>query len=206
MVAGGGFALAGLWLMFRPKPEGGAAKLELFGAKFEASSAGLLVFLIGAGFLAAPLFVPERNTAAGAAGTAATTGPNRLVVPTAAGELPVRKRAEAREVERNDSFDTANLLEVGASVAGTTEGGEDWYILPVTKDKTALYLKVRNNDGACFVDVYSSDERHLLGFVVSRENTVESREITLPGSAAILLKFGSNACVYEIFSSYNVID
>jgi hypothetical protein len=61
MLAGGVFALAGLWLMFRPQPAGEAARIELFGLKFQASSAGLLVFLIGAVFLAVPIFVPEKE-------------------------------------------------------------------------------------------------------------------------------------------------
>ena len=38
MVAGAAFALAGLWLMFGPQPAGEAAKVELFGLKFQASS------------------------------------------------------------------------------------------------------------------------------------------------------------------------
>ena len=61
MTAGGVFAIAGILLMFRAKQEGSSARLELFGQKFEASSAGIIVFLIGAAFLAAPVFVPERS-------------------------------------------------------------------------------------------------------------------------------------------------
>lgn len=61
MLAGGIFAFIGLWMMFRPKTDGHAAKIELFGLKFESSSAGLLVFLIGSGFLAAPVFMTEKN-------------------------------------------------------------------------------------------------------------------------------------------------
>ena len=81
MIAGGVFALAGLWLMFRPQrgtEAGDAAKIELFGLKFQSSSAGLLVFLIGAVFLAVPIVVPEKPTtvtaAAGGAGSLPATG------------------------------------------------------------------------------------------------------------------------------------
>jgi hypothetical protein len=59
MVAGAIFAFAGLWLMFRQTPAGDAARIELFGIRFRSSSAGLLVFIVGALFLAAPVFVPE---------------------------------------------------------------------------------------------------------------------------------------------------
>ena len=51
MVAGAAFAGVGLWLLLKPKPTGSTAKIEIFGLKFESSSAGLLVFLIGAVFL-----------------------------------------------------------------------------------------------------------------------------------------------------------
>ena len=63
MIAGGVFSVAGILLMFRAKQEGSSARLELFGQKFEASSTGIIVFLIGAAFLAAPVFVPERPRA-----------------------------------------------------------------------------------------------------------------------------------------------
>lgn len=66
MLAGGIFALAGLWLMFRPQPAGEANRFEFLGVKIQASSAGLLVFLIGAAFLTMPIFVPERTGSPGA--------------------------------------------------------------------------------------------------------------------------------------------
>ncbi len=84
MTAGGVFALAGLWLMFRPPVQGQAAHVELFGMKFQSSSAGLLVFLIGAVFLAVPVFVPEREQRPGGA---APQGPG----------TPASLRAQARQ-------------------------------------------------------------------------------------------------------------
>ena len=54
LVAGGVFAFAGLALIFRPRRVGHSAKVEFFGLKFESSSAGVLVFIVGAAFLAFP--------------------------------------------------------------------------------------------------------------------------------------------------------
>src|SRR5262245_37531970 len=61
MIAGGIFSVAGILLMFRAKQEGGPAWLELFGQKFEAASTGIVVFLVGAAFLATPMFVTEQS-------------------------------------------------------------------------------------------------------------------------------------------------
>lgn len=64
LVAGGVFSLAGLWMMFRPQKEGDLAKLKIFGLEFQSSSAGLLVFLIGAVFLVGGILLPERESVA----------------------------------------------------------------------------------------------------------------------------------------------
>jgi drug/metabolite transporter (DMT)-like permease len=60
MIVGGLFSAAGIVLMFRAKQVESSARLELFGQKFEATSIGIVVFLIGAAFLATPMFVPEK--------------------------------------------------------------------------------------------------------------------------------------------------
>ncbi len=83
MAAGLLFAVVGLYLLIRPKPEGSAAKIELFGMKFESSSAGLLVFLIGAVFLVIPLFVAEKKPVVVAGGEVAIPAPA-----PAPGEMP----------------------------------------------------------------------------------------------------------------------
>jgi len=57
MAAGGIFSAAGLWLIFRPKTDGHSMVIHVAGMKLEASSAGVLVFLIGTAFFATPLFV-----------------------------------------------------------------------------------------------------------------------------------------------------
>jgi hypothetical protein len=146
MAFGAVSAVAGLFLLFRPPKTEGETRIELLGMKFNAASGGVLVFLVGAAFLALPIFVPEKRSTP-PAGSSTTVSANNPVTQVAAGDLPVRKRAAGREVERNDSFDTANRIEVGASVAGNTKDSEDWYILPLDKDKTALELRARLKSG-----------------------------------------------------------
>lgn len=53
------FTLSGLYFIFKRKDDENAARIELFGLKFQSSSAGTLVFLIGAVFLFIPLFAPK---------------------------------------------------------------------------------------------------------------------------------------------------
>jgi hypothetical protein len=191
-------AAAGLFLLFRPPKIEGETRIELLGMKFNAASGGVLVFLIGALFLALPVFVPEKNSTpeTGAAGA------NKPVAQTTSGELPVRQRANGREVERNDSFDTANRLEVGASVAGNTKDSDDWYILPVDKNQTAVELRLRTNSGACWAHVYSSDEQGLANFSNVNDHTAVTQDISLPAAAAILVMLEKYDCEYELFSRY----
>jgi hypothetical protein len=134
MLAGGAFALAGLWLMFRPQPEGEAARIELFGLKFQASSAGLLVFLIGAAFLSVPIFVPERpaadRRAGAAAGGAGHADASRTMPP---GERrPGQIAIEAAEAEPNDTIASANLVSLGSVIRGELSRGDvDFFAVDV---------------------------------------------------------------------------
>jgi hypothetical protein len=165
MLAGGTFALAGLWLMFRPQPAGEAARIELFGLKFQASSAGRLVFLIGAAFLAVPIFVPEKpsplRTAAGAPASGASSteiialGNGREdATPTGEGLASTEIRSEIAEngieVEPNDRFTIANSIELGTSVTGSLSGQDmDTFavaMLPDMKGRIAASLIVTKGD------------------------------------------------------------
>jgi hypothetical protein len=201
MAFGAVSAVAGLFLLFRPPKTEGETRIELLGMKLNAASGGVLVFLVGAAFLALPIFVPEKRSTP-PPGTGTTVNANKSVTQVAAGDLPVRQRADGREVERNDSFDTANRLEVGVSVAGNTKDSEDWYILPLDKNRTAVELRLRTNSGACWAHVYSSDEQGLATFSNTSSHTAVTRDIPLPAAAAILVRLEKYNCEYELFSKY----
>jgi hypothetical protein len=162
MAAGGLFAIAGLWLMFRPKTDGHSAKIELFGMKFESSSAGLLVFVIGAAFLGSPLFVQERGAAglattsggAGAGtgsradgsepqaapvdGAEAAEGEVRTTIAqpaTVATNAPRALTVVGEEIEPNDNIAEANAIPVGSVIHGEVEADNpDFYTFSFPDD------------------------------------------------------------------------
>jgi hypothetical protein len=145
MAAGLLFCCAGLYLLIRPKPEGSAAKIELFGLKFESSSAGLLVFLIGAAFLAVPMFVPEKaqvtvaqqdppsvGTAPTAQDAAAPSTPQDADETVVATPI-VTAQGKVKEAEPNDSIDTATPFDLGQIATGQTgsDGDIDWFVMAI---------------------------------------------------------------------------
>ncbi|MDU9003473.1 hypothetical protein [Sedimentitalea todarodis] len=167
MIAGAAFAGAGLWLLLKPKPSGSSAKIELFGLKFESSSAGLLVFLIGAAFLVIPLFVPEKTGGprigggsigeepADPVGGQAASVSNRaaVVLPDAPG---------IEEVEPNERVQQANQLNVGATVGGKVRKGDfDWYVIPLQAHQgKRLVVTLRHVDGGpVYGEVFDADEQ-----------------------------------------------
>lgn len=161
LIAGGVFSLAGLWMMFRPANEGDAAKLELFGLKFQSSSAGLLVFLIGALFFVGGILLPERGTGAtgdntqisepagtGVDGTA-TSGGSTLVQaaePPAPALTTAQPRAvtiDGKEAGDNDTMPLANELPLGTSVLGSVKRGDFDFFTVALPD--GMYGKISFN-------------------------------------------------------------
>lgn len=136
MAVGAVFAAAGLWLLLKPRPTEGSSKLELFGMKVETGSAGVLVVLIGAGFLLLPLIAPVRERDAGAiplptAAPATTTTEQRQDAgPRPALLLPAGP--DAREQEPNDALRQSNQIAVGSIIRGFADTGDkDWFVVPV---------------------------------------------------------------------------
>jgi hypothetical protein len=189
MLAGGAFALAGLWLMFRPQPEGEAARIELFGLKVQASSAGLLVFLIGAAFLAVPIFVPEREGAdpgntpaprpdAGSGGP----GPDAGSVGQTA--IPLPPGPDVEEQEPNDTISTANALGLGQTVRGTLRPDDlDWYVLSTEDaDVESVRITFRNTGGGCpRYDLITAVENRVSGAMVCASDISDSQTVFVDG-------------------------
>jgi hypothetical protein len=183
MGAGAVFALVGLYLLIRPKPENGTAKIELFGIKFESSSAGVLVFLIGAVFLAIPLFVPEKpaDTDPGAPpevpdsadaitpplrpGTGTVTGPIAAVMPEPARPQPPVMVATIDEAEPNNRVARATRIALGQVVRGRVDNKDDidWFEMPVPAGGlAAAEIRARHVAGhALQLDAYTAREEPL---------------------------------------------
>ena len=209
MASGGVFAIAGLWLMFRPRVEGHAARVELFGLKFQSSSTGLLVFLIGAVFLAVPIVVPERPSAGGTLrdedGPAETRLRESTAGQTAAVILP--PGADAAEKESNDFVTEANQIARGSFYAGATDPErrdvEDWFVVP-TGGMTDLDFQLRNRayEGQCYLTLLNASEERLHGYSFPKEGTSLNENVFVGGSDHAFLRVHSYndgyACEYEI--------
>jgi hypothetical protein len=207
MLAGGAFALAGLWLMFRPQPEGEAARIELFGLKFQASSAGLLVFLIGAAFLAVPIFVPQRDAAdpgntpapppdAGSGGSESGGGSNYGTA------IPLPPGPDVEEEEPNDTISTANALGLGQTVRGTLPPGElDWYVFSTEgADVESVRITFRNTGGSCpRYDLMNAVENRVFGAQVCASAISHSQTVFVDGPRYyIRVQAASDRTAYEL--------
>jgi hypothetical protein len=177
--AGAVFALAGLVLMMRPRPGGTTAKLELFGLKVEAGSAGVMAFPIGSAFLAAPIVVPERsqglpgpdapgllprNGAVGSTNGGGTAGQQALT-----GHVPVAITLKSIEAEPDNTLPSANLAALGSSIQGRLEGigSLDLYAIAIPAEVRGkeLVANLTNQRSAVFLTL--TDE---LGTTLDSDN------------------------------------
>lgn len=161
MIAGAAFAGIGLYLLVRQRPAG-SAKIELFGLKFESSSAGLLVFLIGAAFMAIPLFAPEREVASSPNSEAAegVESVGSDILPNA----PETTGSQIMESEPNDRIDQASKLLPGQILSGDVRPDDgDW--IRISQPKGAdpeVTVRVRNQGGgSLWSTTYSASEERL---------------------------------------------
>jgi hypothetical protein len=178
MLAGGVFALAGLWLMFRPQPAGEAARIELFGLKFQASSAGLLVFLIGAVFLAAPIFVPEKPAVQGNRDpiTVMTERPSGTQESELVERRPPGISIETVEVEPNNTIASANLVSLGSVIEGVlTRGDVDFFAVDMPE----------NARGDIVASVHVSNTEALLELFDDAGSPIASSRVFPGGSTSV---------------------
>lgn len=174
MIAGAIFCAAGLSLIFfRKKPETGAAKFELFGQKLEANSTGILVFLVGAAFLASPLYVPQRETEKKPAVAPAST-PKTSDGSTAP--------AIAGETEDNNAAEKANELALGSTVGGYLgSDDEDWFAVD-SGQGAGKEIKVTLralHDGCTRYELFGSD-KSLIGNSMSCSRGADSNSYQVP--------------------------
>lgn len=203
MVAGAAFAGVGLYLLLRPNSEG-TAKIELFGLKFESSSAGLLVFLVGAAFMALPLFVKEEQVSASpvipsdgrslAGGNAQT--PTTPLVSLAGTQV-------VEEVEPNDDQSGPNTVLLGQRVRGEVFKDEpDWFVMPVPEGGVIGHqIMLKHVSGKeVRLEAYNAREEHK-GWVKSN-NGAKYLEIKSDFGDRIYFKahtiYSSGSSVYEL--------
>jgi hypothetical protein len=131
-------AVAGLVLLFRGGTRGEEQVVEGLGLKFRFTSAGLVVFVIGALFSALPVFVsPDRSPL--------HKGPPTLA---SQGGMESADQAQDGEVEPNDYVSEANPIEFGANYAGAIDRDDkDFFAFEAGPGAPALLLILRRVQG-----------------------------------------------------------
>lgn len=132
------FTVAGLVLLFRGGARAEEQVVEVLGLKFRFTSVGLVVFLIGALFLAVPVFVSADRSPL-------HEGPPALV---SQGGVGSADRAQDGEVEPNDYVSEANAVEFGANYAGAIDRDDkDFFAFEAGPGAQALRLILRRVQG-----------------------------------------------------------
>ena len=206
MLAGGVFAVVGLWLLIKPKPSSGAAKIELFGMKFESSSAGVLVFLIGAAFLSIPLFADVKERA----DVTETGGPKKAATPAVAASqvkdpmpsteaLMLPPGPDTAEKEPNDSLRQSNQIAVGSIVSGVAAyDSSDWFVVP-TPFEAHRKLEVKLSTYSNWVRMEIFDYREEKAAELSASREADYGEVSIGQSDRLYLRvFGQDDTKYEL--------
>jgi len=216
MAAGFVFALAGLYLILKRKDDENAARIELFGLKFQSSSVGTLVFLVGAAFLVLPMFAPREDAAAvlpepsrpGAPVAEAQGGDS--APPSGRPAIVLPAAANAAEVEDNNAISDANQFSLGHGVRGALDArrddGEDWYVVdlgPKTGDDVSV--QVRGADGACEVFVFDAREEQLATGDCPQNGGSVTLDVFLPDAEKLFVRVAmkrytlADSAQYELF-------
>lgn len=178
MVFGAIIAIAGLILLFRGGGGESRNSIKAFGAEFDVSSSGVIVFLVGAGIFLAPMFLggapspePER-VAAGSPPSPprSTQGPERSAPGSSATQV-LRPAAEppkpavqedVGEVEPNDGFASATPVELGSTIHGQlTRNDVDFFKFRTSshyKHDVKLKLDMDNLNAQVTMRVFDSEK------------------------------------------------
>ncbi|MEM6973624.1 MAG: hypothetical protein AAF577_12545 [Pseudomonadota bacterium] len=156
MVFGGLVAAVGLYAIMRPPVSDGETRIKIFGLEFNASSGGLLVFVIGCVFLASPIFVPLQAPIQGAVPVGSSGA-----APPAGGTLITGVVPAGQEVEPNDHPRGANGIEIGRIYGGVVSGRDkDFFRAALKPDATRLrYVwRVMDDGSSSRCNLYLLDE------------------------------------------------
>lgn len=208
------FALAGLRLIFTKSAEENAARIELFGLKFQSSSAGLLVLLIGAGFLSVPLFNPQMDLQATPESPSLPMQEEPTPAPADSPELPdqgsailLPQAANAPEVEPNSKITEANQFFLGSGAAGNIDRSrddfEDWYVVDIGESGSSDYVAQIRSAGGCRLAVFDAREQRIDDVYCSRGGSALI-EFFAPDQDRVYMRVFFNGGSSEAKSSYEV--
>lgn len=201
MIAGAAFAAAGLFLLMKRRPIG-AAKIELFGLKFESSSAGLLVFFIGAAFMAIPLFAPERMDSSNQ--NTNVPAVNGVVNSLPAIVDPQSAEAQVVEMEPNGGIGQASILQPGQTLSGNVrEEDSDWIkiLLPDGADPEVTIRVRKISNGTLWASFHDASEVWLGSSPVNSGAVNKTIDTADAGVAYVRLSSGGgNRIKYEVLT------
>jgi hypothetical protein len=162
MIFGAVLAIAGLIMLFRGGKESRNV-IKAFGAEFELSSSGVVVFLVGAALFVAPFFIASdriAQTASPAPKVGAKSDVPKLPDATAAKTTP---KTETAEVEPNSAMNNATAIAMGSMVQGQlTRKDVDWFSFRTSshyKHDVRLRVEVTSNDAQLTLRVYDADKK-----------------------------------------------
>ena len=209
MLVGLCIAAAGLFLIFKRKGDEAAERVEILGMKLQSSSAGTIVFLVGAVLLAAPLFVPR------SAGTPVSHASVEVETPVASPQggtaLVLPPSANTPEQEPNNLVTQANQFSLGHGAGGTLDRErddmEDWYVVDLGDSEATDYeVQVRNLGGGCRVVVFDQNEEKLDSQYCDNDGGSRIMSVFAPDNDRLYLRVtfntgsGSRKARYEVFA------
>lgn len=220
MASGAVFALAGIYMMIKPSMRDGETKIEFFGLKFNASSGGLLVFLVGSGFLVGAALAPEKNlvSAERSGGTQAQAKFDTSETNSNTGETNRNKaillpeKADTPEQEPNNSIHDANQISKGvfykARIDQERKDNQDWFIIPTSDSKNKdMKIQIRTswagNSGECHMQILDQDEQRIKKVVLPPTNNSSYSNFYVGQNEFIFMfiylhgGFGDATCGYE---------
>jgi hypothetical protein len=164
MAFGALLAIAGLVMLFKGGKESRNV-IKAFGAEFELSSSGIVVFLVGAALFVAPFFIAQDRTVrtappmpdAGVKNGAPSAPAASTVKPSPA------TQAQSAEVEPNAAMSNATSVAIGSTIRGQlTRGDVDWFSFRTSshfKHDIRLRVEVASNEAQLTLRVYDADKK-----------------------------------------------
>lgn len=210
------FALAGLRLVFTKSSEENAARIELFGLKFQSSSAGLLVLLIGAAFLAVPIFNPpppaQSENVLEPSKKQLDQGPAALNPPSAKPPkeaILLPQEADTPEAEPNNKITDANQFALGFGAVGSIDKKrndfEDWYVIDISGSEAVDFSTQIRSPGGCLLTVYDAQEEQIGYTYCNNGGGSQAVDVFAPNNDRLYLRVsfnggsGRSKADYEVF-------
>ena len=207
-VLGALFALIGIYLIFVRKSDEKSASLELFGVKLQASSAGTLVFLIGAALLLVTFLAPNNNGVAKAL-PGFEQAKSLSGQPVAAEAVLLPPKAGAEEVEPNNHVSESNQFRLGNGVKGRLDRKRDdtadWYVVNTAGEGTDYVARIRSDHNGCRLIVYDHMEQEIGDGYCNGDGGQKLIPVFVKNSDKLFLKVifnggsSANSAGYEVF-------